>query len=60
MEQFTVEQFQERFDELLDRVENGETFQISNGENVIMITPYRIIEDIDEIVRIHTDHEEGS
>ena len=59
MEQFTVEQFQERFDELMERVENGETFRISNGESAVLITPYSIVQELDEIVRIHTDHEEG-
>ena len=40
LETFTVEEFQERWDDLLDRVENGESFYIlhPNGYKVV-ITP---------------------
>lgn len=60
MEEYTVQQFQENFDKLFQRVENGETFKIRDGNNIVMIIPYQITKDIDEIVRIYTDHEEGS
>ena len=40
LESFTVEEFQEQFDELFERVENGESFLIlhPDGHNVV-ITP---------------------
>lgn len=60
MEEYTVQQFQENFDKLFQRVENGETFKIRDGNNIVMIIPYQITKDMDEIVRIYTDHEEGS
>lgn len=55
MEIFTVEEFQEKFDELIERVENGERLGIINedGNSVVMMP-------LDgELIRIHTDHEEG-
>jgi PHD/YefM family antitoxin component YafN of YafNO toxin-antitoxin module len=56
MEVFTVEEFQDRFDELMERVENGESLGIidENGNAAVMAPAD------DELIRIHTDHEEGS
>ena len=68
MEQFTVEEFQEDFDNLLERVENGETFIITDqGKEVAIMSAkdYEYIVDTvdgivdEEVIRIHTDHEEG-
>ena len=55
MEVFTVEEFQERFDELMERVENGEHIGIvgENGNAAVMMPAD------DDLVRIYTDHEEG-
>jgi antitoxin (DNA-binding transcriptional repressor) of toxin-antitoxin stability system len=55
MEVFTVKEFQERFDELVGRVENGEHLGIidEDGRSVVMIPAD------DDLIRIHTDHEEG-
>jgi prevent-host-death family protein len=51
MEVFTVEEFQERFDELIERVENGEKLGIinQNGQAAVMMP----IDD--ELIRIHTE-----
>ena len=51
MEVFTVEEFQERFDELIERVENGEHIGIvdENGKAAVMIPAN------DDIIRIHTE-----
>jgi hypothetical protein len=65
---FTVEEFQKNFDNLISRVENGETFLIKSEHGNAVIVPYREVisiceeadVDFDEIVRIHTNHEEGS
>ena len=56
MEIFTVEEFQERFDELMERVENGEHLGIitEDGQAAVMM-----LSD-DELMQIYTDHEEGS
>ena len=69
MEKFTVEEFQEDFDNLLERVESGESFIITDEEKEVVIMPAEdyeyIIDTVDgvvdeEVIRIHTDHEEGS
>lgn len=51
MEVFTVEEFQERFDELVERVENGEHIGIidENGKAAVMIPAD------DDLIRIHTE-----
>jgi antitoxin (DNA-binding transcriptional repressor) of toxin-antitoxin stability system len=51
MEVFTVEEFQERFDELIERVENGERLGIidEDGRAAVMIPAD------DELIRIHTE-----
>ena len=50
MEIYTVEEFQERFDEMIDRVESGEHIGITNGTNTAVMTPAD-----DELIRIHTE-----
>ena len=51
MEVFTVDEFQERFDELVERVENGEHIGIidENGKAAVMIPAD------DDLIRIHTE-----
>jgi antitoxin (DNA-binding transcriptional repressor) of toxin-antitoxin stability system len=67
LQSFTVEEFQADFDNLINRVENGESFIIRDGDNSAVIVPYNetikyAVESIvdDELIHIHTDHEEGS
>jgi len=67
LQSFTVEEFQADFDNLMNRVENGESFIIRDGDNSAVIVPYNEtikyeIDSIvdDELIRLHIDHEEGS
>ena len=70
LESFTVEEFQSDFDNLIERVENGESFIIRDGNRSAVIVPFKetikyaldsLKPDVNEdIIRIHTDHEEGS
>jgi len=67
LQKFTIEEFQENFDALIERVENGESFIITDGERNAVIVPYNetikfALEPVvdDELIRIHTDHEEGA
>ncbi len=60
MEKFTIEEFQTNFDSLLERVENGESFIITSEHGDAMMTPYGEYKEVDDIIRIHTDHDEGS
>ena len=67
LRKFTVEEFQADFNTLIERVENGESFIITDGERNAVIVPYNetikfAVESVvdDELIRLHTDHEEGS
>ncbi len=68
LQSFTVEEFQADFDNLIDRVESGESFLITSEHGNAVIVPYsEVVQvcqesnmDFDEIVKIHTEHEEGS
>lgn len=59
MEEFTVEEFQSDFDSLMSRVENGESFMIHSEHGDAMMIPYKEYEEVDDLIRIHKDHEEG-
>ena len=52
MEVCTVKEYQDRWDELMERVENGETFGIvnENGQAAVMMPAD------DETLRIYTEH----
>ena len=45
-----MQEFQERWDEMIDRVEKGEHIGITNGTNTAVIIPAD-----DELIRIHTE-----
>ena len=67
LQKFTVEEFQTNFDTLIERVENGESFIITDGEMNAVIVPYNetikfaVESNVDdELIRLHTDHDEGS
>jgi antitoxin (DNA-binding transcriptional repressor) of toxin-antitoxin stability system len=68
LQSFTVEEFQSDFDKLISRVENGESFIITSERGNAVIVPYKEVVsicedanvDFDEILKIHTNHEEGS
>ena len=67
LQSFTVEEFQSDFDNLMNRVENGESFVIKSEHGNAVMIPYNQVVQIleesgvsEEIIRIHTDHEEGS
>jgi antitoxin (DNA-binding transcriptional repressor) of toxin-antitoxin stability system len=59
MEKFTVKEFQSDFDNLLERVENGESFIITSEHGDAMLIPYGSNEESDDLVRIHTEHYDG-
>jgi len=67
LESYTVEDFQKDFDTLINRVQNGESFLIKSEHGEAIIVPYeevvKVFEDAgvdEELIRIHTNHEEGS
>ncbi len=55
MEVFSVEEFQNRWDELIERVENGETLGIVNDNgNTAVMMPID-----DEAYQLYVDHDEA-
>ena len=48
---YTVEHWQENWDSMIARVENGETLGIDNGENRAVMVPAD-----DELFRIYTEN----
>jgi PHD/YefM family antitoxin component YafN of YafNO toxin-antitoxin module len=53
---YSVEYWQENWEELMDRVENGETIGVENenGDRAVMVPAD------DELIRLYTEHNEGS
>ena len=67
LQSFTVEEFQSDFDNLMNRVEQGESFIITSEHGNAVMVPYKEVVEVfeevgvsEDIIRIHTDHEEGS
>lgn len=67
LKSYTVEDFQANFDNLMSRVENGESIIITSVHGNAVMVPYKEVIDVfeecdvdEDIIRIHTDHEEGS
>jgi antitoxin (DNA-binding transcriptional repressor) of toxin-antitoxin stability system len=54
MEIYTVEEFQQRWDEMIGRVEKGEKIGITNGKDTAIM-----ISADDELVRIYSEHDEA-
>lgn len=59
MDKVTIEELQENFDEYLDKVEEGESFLVTSKYGEVVLTQCRE-EDDDDLLRMYTDHEEGS
>ena len=49
METYTVEEFQERWDEMIARVENGEHIGITNGKKTAVMMPADDLEGLSPI-----------
>jgi hypothetical protein len=58
MESFTVEEFQLHFDELLERIENGESFLIKSEYGNAIMMPYENPDNYD-VVKCFYDHNDG-
>ena len=52
---YTVEEFQEDWENMIKRVESGEHIGITNGRNQAVMVPAD-----DELIRIYTDHNEAT
>jgi|LauGreDrversion4_2_1035121.scaffolds.fasta_scaffold13763_2 hypothetical protein len=67
MEKFNVEYFQQNFDEIMERVDNGETFIVQSEYGNAMLVPYKDVVDVfedsrvseEDFTRLYRDHEEA-
>ena len=58
IEIFTVQEWDERFDELFARVENGETIGVINdNDQVAVMMP---ADEVEEMTKLYTEHDEAS
>ena len=53
MKKFTVDEFQSDFDDLLERVENGESIIITSEYGEAVMIPYD--KNVEDLVKIHTE-----
>lgn len=60
MKILSIEEFQSDFDDVIEKVENGESFIIKSEYGNVMLVPYKNYKECDDLVKIYTDHEEGS
>ena len=67
LQSFTVQEFQNDFDNLMNRVEEGESFIIKSEYGNAVMLPYKEVVHIleeneldDDLIRIHTTHGDGS
>lgn len=60
MNNITVEELEKNFDEILNRVGVGESFIITSPRGNVVMIPYKYQQELDDIIRMYTDHEEGS
>ena len=56
MEVFTIQEWEENFDQLFKRVEDGETIGIIREDDQAAV----IMPADDELIRLYRDHEEAS
>jgi len=56
MEVFTLQEWEENFDELFKRVEKGETIGVIRDDGKAAV----LVPADDELIRIHTDHDDAS
>lgn len=60
MKTITITELQSNFGQIITEVENGKTFIIESEYGNVALVPYDESKEIDELVKIYTDHEEGS
>lgn len=60
MKTVTVEELENSFENLISLVEKGETFLIKTDKGDALLVPYIETDAEDDLVKIYTDHEEGS
>ena len=59
MKTLTINELEADFYAIMNRVEGGETFLIKSEHGDALLIPYGEYKEVDDLIRIHTDHEEG-
>jgi antitoxin (DNA-binding transcriptional repressor) of toxin-antitoxin stability system len=59
MIELTINELQEQFDKIIDRVENGETIKISTDLGNFMIVPYDQYQKSIASINCFCDHDDG-
>ena len=59
MQIYTLQEFQEDFDNLINRVENGESFMITSEHGNAVMVPYNTYEEAYENIRFFVDHDDA-
>jgi antitoxin (DNA-binding transcriptional repressor) of toxin-antitoxin stability system len=59
MIELTINELQEQFDKIIDRVENGETIKISTDLGNFMIVPYDQYQKSIVSINCFCDHDDG-
>lgn len=55
MKKLTLKELQSNFDAIMDNVTDGQSYEIQSEEGNFILMPYKQYEEIDELIRIHTD-----
>jgi antitoxin (DNA-binding transcriptional repressor) of toxin-antitoxin stability system len=59
MNTITIDELQSNFEQILSQVENGKSFIVKSEYGNVALVPYDTYKEIDDLVKIYTDHEEG-
>lgn len=61
MKTITIKEFQTDFDNVISQVEKGHQYLIESENGNVLLMPYGIYDDSDndDLIKIHTDHNEG-
>lgn len=63
MKTITITELQSDFDNIISEVENGKSFIVKSDHGDVVLMPhskYEESEESDGLIKIYTDHEEGS
>lgn len=61
MKKITIEQFTKEYDIIIQSVESGQSYIVESEVGNVLLIPFRGKENnVDELIKIYTDHEEGS
>jgi prevent-host-death family protein len=60
MKVLTTSELKQNFKQILEEVESGKSFFIQDKNSNFVLIPYQTYQEVDELTRMYTEHEEGS